>query len=141
MHPLLAASLLNSLSNERLTAARTRRVAKAAKASVADAAPADVVIRRASATDAPALVRLGALDSNHRAGRLLAASADEQRVLVAEIDGEIAAALDVDRGVSVADPFHPSAGHAELLALRARQLGAAPRDRGRRSRVLHLRTS
>ena len=62
-------------------------------------------------------------------------------MLVAEIDGEIEAALDVDRGVSVADPFHPTAGHAELLALRARQLGAAPRDRSARSRVLHLRTS
>jgi hypothetical protein len=141
MHPLLAASLLNSFSSERVAAAKTRRAAKAAAAD--DSEPGDVVIRRASAADAPALVRLGALDSAHHAGRLLAASADQQRVLVAEIDGEIEAALAVDGGVSVADPFRPSAPHRQLLALRARQLGGGVARRSRRSRmsVLSAHTS
>ena len=143
MHPLLAASLVNSFSNERVSAARTRRTAKTvAKASgPGDSEPREVIIRRASAGDSPALVRLAALDGDRHAGRVLAASADEQAVLVAEVDGELEAALAVDSGVSVADPFRPSAPHRQLLALRARQLGAgAPRRRARLG-VLHPHTS
>jgi len=141
MHPLLAASLVNSFSSERVTAAKARRVAK--QAAAADDAADDVVIRRASAADAPALVRLGALDSDHHAGRVLAASASEHAVLVAEVDGELEAALAVDGGLSVADPFRQSAPHRQLLALRARQLGggAPRRSRRRRLGVLHPHTS
>ena len=142
MHPILAASLVNSFSTERAAAAKTRRAIKAAKAPVADDAPEEVVIRRASAADAPALARLAALDSAHHAGRVLAASADEHTVLVAEVDGELEAALAVDDGVSVANPFRPSAPHRQLLALRARQLGGgAPRQRRARLGVLSARTS
>jgi hypothetical protein len=142
MHPLLAASLVNNFSNERVAAAMTRRAAKAATAPVADDAPEEVVIRRASAADAPALARLAALDSAHHAGRVLAASADEHTVLVAEVDGELEAALAVEDGVSVANPFRPSAAHRQLLALRARQLGGdAPRDRRARLGVLSAHTS
>jgi hypothetical protein len=140
MHPVLAASFINSISNERVAAAKQRRVVKQAVA--ADDAPDEVVIRRASAADAPALVRLGALDSDHHAGRVLAASAAEHAVLVAEVDGEVEAALAVDGGLSVADPFRRTAPHRQLLALRARQLGGEPR-RSRRARlgVLHPHTS
>jgi hypothetical protein len=145
MHPLLAASLANSLSRDRVGAARSRRAAKAAKVAkvaAADAsAAAEVVIRRATAADAPALARLGALNGDRRAGEALARHAAAHEVLVAEVDGALEAALAVDDGLAVADPFRPSAVHAELLALRARQLGAAPRDRRHRSRVLHPRTS
>ena len=141
MHPLLAASFVNSFSNERVAAAKTRRVAK--QAAVVDDAPAEVVIRRASAADVPALVRLGALDSDHHAGRILAASASAHAVLVAEVDGELEAALAVDGGLSVADPFRQSAPHRQLLALRARQLGGGEPRRSRRARlgVLHAHTS
>jgi hypothetical protein len=144
MHPLLAASLVNSFSTERVAAAKTRRAAKAAATTPGAGDAADeVVIRRASAADVPALVRLAALDSDHYAGRRLAASADEHSVLVAEVDGELEAALAVDDGLSVADPFRPSAPHRQLLALRARQLGGGAPRRNRRARlgVLSAHTS
>ena len=141
MHPLLAASLINSVSDERVSVAKTRRTAKtvATAPGPGDSEPGEVIIRRASASDSPALIRLAALDGDRRAGQVLAASADRHAVLVAEVDGELEAALAVDSGVSVADPFRASAPHRQLLALRARQLaGAAPR-RGRRARLGVLR--
>jgi hypothetical protein len=145
MHPLLAASLISSFSNDRVAAGRKHRAAKAAAKTPGsdDSEPGELIIRRASATDGPALVRLAALDSDHHAGRRLAACADTHAVLVAEVDGEIRAALAVDGGLSVADPFRPSAPHRQLLALRARQLGGGAPRRSRRSRqgVLSPRTS
>ncbi len=142
MHPLLAAGLLNSFSNERVAAARTRRAAKVAKVAGADES-AEVVIRRARSADAPALIRIAALDGNHHAGRRLVAVTEAHTVLVAEVDGELETALDVDGGLSVANPFRPSAPHQQLLALRARQLGGgAPRHRRRARRgVLSARRS
>jgi len=141
MHPLLAAGLANSLSRDRVGAARSRRTAKAAKAAKL-AAPADVVIRRATTADAPALARLGELDGDRRVGALLARHAAEHDVLIAEVDGRLEAALALNDGLAVADPFRPSAVNAELLALRARQLGgAAARDGHARVRVLNPRTS
>ena len=138
MHPLLAAGLANSLSRDRVEAARSRRTAKVAKL----AAPADVVIRRATTADAPALARLGELDGDRRVGALLARHAAHHDVLIAEVDGRLEAALSLNDGLAVADPFRPSAVNAELLALRARQLGgAAPRDRHARLRVLSPHTS
>ena len=144
MHPLLAASLATNLSTDRVAASAGRRAAKRAAADL-DAgtpAPGEVVIRRAGADDGPALVRLGALDGDRHGGELLASAARTHAVLVAEVDGTLEAALAVDGGLSVADPFRPSALHAELLALRARQLGgAAPRRTYPRLGLLHPRTS
>jgi len=143
MHPLLAAGLANTLSRDRVDAARSRRTAKVAKHTAADAsASADVVIRRATTADAPALVRLGELDGDRRAGALLARHAADHEVLIAEVDGRLEAALALNDGLAVADPFRPSAVNAELLALRARQLGGpAARDGHARGRVLNPRTS
>jgi hypothetical protein len=144
MHPLLAASLANSLSRDRVSAARSRRIAKAAKQAAAEdsSAAVDVVIRRATRADAWALARLGALDSDRRTGELLARHAAEHDVLVAEVGDTIEAALALNGGLAVADPFRPSAVSAELLALRARQLGgAAARDGHPRLGVLSPRTS
>jgi len=157
MHPLLAVSVANRLFNDRTAAATpTRRVRRKAHdatrptvasddTSGAAMVTGDVVIRRAVAADGPALARLGALDGNRAAGELLAYAADAagtSGVLVAETDGEIAAALALDGGLAVADPFRASAAHARLLALRAEQLGAdLPRsDRGH-VRMLAPRTS
>ena len=140
MHPLLAAGLANSLTRDRVGAARSHRAAKAAKRTAA--APVDVVIRRATTADASALVRLAELDGDRRAGALLARHAAEHDVLVAEVDGRLEAALALNDGLAVADPFRPSAVNAELLAVRARQLGgAAARDGHARVRVLNPRTS
>jgi hypothetical protein len=141
VHPLLAASLVNSFSTERVAAGKSRRAVKAAKAADADDS-AEVVIRRAKSTDAPALVQLAALDANHHAGRRLVAAAEEHTVLVAEVDGELEAALDIDGGTSVANPFRPTAPHRQLLALRARQLGGgASREPRSRLGVLRAHTS
>jgi hypothetical protein len=68
------------------------------------------IVRLATDADAPALQRLAALDSS----RVPAGA-----VLVAAAGGELRAALSLDTGASVADPFYPSAGLVEVLRVRA----------------------
>jgi hypothetical protein len=43
-------------------------------------------------------------------------------VLVAQVGGEVVAALPLEGGRAIADPFRPSAEFVELLKVRARQL-------------------
>jgi hypothetical protein len=82
-----------------------------------------VSIREAGLSDSRAIDALAALDSRHRPlGRLL----------VAEVGGQIAAALPLDGGSPIADPFRPTAELLALLEARAAQLG------GRRRRRLPL---
>jgi hypothetical protein len=83
-----------------------------------------MTIRYASDGDARDLARLAALDSSKvPAGALL----------VAEVDGELWAAVAIVRGPAIADPFRPSAPVVELLRARARQLvGDLPRRQRRR---------
>ena len=83
----------------------------------------DIVIRRATPSDAPALWQLAALDD----APAPQATAD---VLIAEVGGEPVAALSGER--AVADPFRPTASLVELLRLRARQLEAAAGPDGSR---------
>ena len=72
-----------------------------------------VVIRAARGSDGPALRRLAELDSRPvPAGELL----------VAETGDEVVAALSVDTGARVADPFRRTADVVDLLAYRARRL-------------------
>ena len=73
---------------------------------------ADISIRLAQAADVPALRRVAGRDS-----RLL----PEGDLLIAEVGGEIQAALSLQTGESVADPFRPTAAMVDLLKLRARQ--------------------
>ena len=82
-----------------------------------------IFIRSATASDGPALRRIAERDSRHvPAGELL----------VAEVDGEIRAALSLSTREAVADPFHPTAALVELLGIRARQAGGnRPGTRGR----------
>ena len=145
MHPLIAAALSTQL--ERSAAARRPRSAASrgtperTRMVVADAAD-DVVIRAATPADSAALVRLGALDGNRSAGQLLADAAADHAVLVAEVDGSVEAALALDGGLAIADPFRATALDLQLLSIRARQLGGdVPRRRGHRLGVLHPRTS
>jgi hypothetical protein len=77
-----------------------------------------VVIRHSAPADLDDLRRLAALDS---ARSLLGT------VLVAESDGEIRAALSVEEGRAIADPFFPSAELVELLRTRAAPAGARVR--------------
>ena len=72
-----------------------------------------VLIRAARGSDGPALRRLAALDS---------ADVPRGAVLVAESDDEVVAAVSVDTGERIADPFRPTADVVDLLEFRARRL-------------------
>ena len=92
-----------------------------------------IVLRLATDVDAPAVRRLAALDD---APRLSGA------VLLALVDGEPVAALSLDDGRVVADPFRLTVHAVALLRLHARHLTpAAPAERSRwafaRWRAIH----
>jgi hypothetical protein len=72
-----------------------------------DTAP--ITIRRAHPEE-PGVLRVAALDS---------ARVPRGPLLVAEMDGEIRAALSLDDGGSIADPFHRSLELVDLLRTRA----------------------
>ena len=78
--------------------------------------PSTVLIRAARGSDGPILRRLAALDSQEL---------PDGRLLIAEADDEVVAALSLDTGATVADPFRPTADVVDLLAYRARRLRAA----------------
>lgn len=59
-------------------------------------------------------------------------------VLVAQVGDELRAALPLDGGRALADPFHPSTHIVELLELRARQLRAED-DEAQRLRFPRIR--
>ena len=69
-----------------------------------------LTIRPADLADLAGLDRLAALDS---------ASPPTGDVLVAEVGGELWAALQIDSGAAIADPFRPSGELVELLRLHA----------------------
>src|SRR5579875_3355972 len=83
-----------------------------------------ITIRPAYADDALALRRLAVTDS--------AARVPEGRLLVAEIEGELWAALAPQTGEVIADPFRRTAALVELLRTHA---ALATRPRRRRGRV------
>jgi hypothetical protein len=70
----------------------------------------DITIRRANPADGDALVRLAGRDSQHL-------PSDE--FMLAEVGGELWAAVGVTTGQLVADPFRPSGEVAEFLRVRA----------------------
>jgi hypothetical protein len=72
------------------------------------------------------------------AAELDSAASPEQPVLLAEVDGQLRAALALTGGAVIADPFHPTADLIDLLYARANQLDATPRIR--RSRRLRSRS-
>jgi hypothetical protein len=82
----------------------------------------NLTIRRATSADAFAIRRLSALDS---------AFPPTGDMLLAEMDDELWAALSIDTGHAVADPFRPSGDLVELLRFRAERLGAEEPARGR----------
>src|SRR5918996_6421459 len=80
-------------------------------------------IRNARPSDDDALRRLAELDS----GRT-----PSGRVLVAELDGELVAAVPISGGPAIADPFRSTTAAVSLLGLRAAQLrGLADRRKSR----------
>ena len=72
-----------------------------------------VTIRFSRPDDAAKIARLAQLDS---------ARPPQGRLLVAEVAGELRAALPVDGGAAVADPFHHTLGLVSLLEVRRRQI-------------------
>ena len=92
-----------------------------------------VTVRVADERDVPTLARLAALDS---------AATPPGPALVAEIDGEPAAALPIAGGAAVADPFRRTSAVIELLELRAAQIrghgstASSPASYGERLRAL-----
>jgi hypothetical protein len=91
----------------------------------------DVTIRRGAPADEAALARLAALDE----ARPLAGD-----VLVAEVGGELWAAVELAGGRTIADPFRPTFAVRELLTLRRGSFRAGVR-RHRRLRLLRHRTA
>jgi hypothetical protein len=87
-----------------------------------------LTIRHADASDAGALVRLAALDS---------AFPPTGDVLLAEVGDELWAAVELDSGTAIADPFRPSGDVVDLLKLRASIINGGERAaRGPLARLL-----
>jgi hypothetical protein len=84
-----------------------------------------IMIRASEAADTGELQRLAALDS---------AVPIAGRALVAEVNGSLRAALPLDGGRPIADPFAESAHVVDLLDAHARALGATSRSETRGGR-------
>jgi hypothetical protein len=83
------------------------------------AADAPLTIRHATANDFPALERLAALDS-HRI--------PSGELYVGEVDGRLLAAMSIDTGGVIADPFEHTASIVDVLRVQSRAVRpAAPR--------------
>lgn len=89
-----------------------------------------LTIRIAVPADAAALDHLVQLDSAPQRAPV--------PTLLAEVGGELRAALPLDGGPPIADPFRPTAELVALLAERARQLAPPPPRAQRRWRLARL---
>ena len=89
--------------------------------------PSSVVMRAARGSDGDELRRLARLDSK---------PGPRGEILVAEVDGAIDAAIGLDDGIVIANPFRPTSALIALLELRA---GRAKRQRARRGLAERLR--
>ncbi len=89
-------------------------------------ADAALTIRYAGRDDREAIAELATLDSSH---------APRGTVLLAELDGDLLAAVSLDDLHAVADPFKPTSELVFLLIERARQIRRSRRGTTRRFRV------
>jgi hypothetical protein len=110
-HQLLAQARAQEL--HRAAAARAAFAHARPHRRVRPSADSAVTLRFAFPDDEVALARLAALDS---------AEPPSAPVLLAEVGGELRAALSLRDGDVVADPFRPTAGLIELLRARGDQL-------------------
>src|SRR3954471_16764618 len=114
MHPFLQAQLAALHENDlraEVEAARART-----RAASRPEQPADVVIRRATSSDGPALAALSALDS---------APMPFGPALVAEVAGVPRAVLPLDGGRAFGDPFARTDELVAVLQLRVAQITPA----------------
>jgi hypothetical protein len=86
-----------------------------------------VTLRYARPDDEPELARLASLDER---------PVPTGPVLLAEVEGELRAALSLHDGATLANPFFPSAGLLHLLVARAAQLRGEQRTRAPRLALL-----
>src|SRR5687768_197134 len=86
------------------------------------AGSASITIRHARPSDADAVAHLA-----QRHG----AEVPTGSLLVAEVGGELRAAISIEGGEAIADPFQPTAELVRLLTARAAQLRPAAHGRGR----------
>ena len=94
----------------------------------------DLKVRTATDDDAPSLLRLARLDSKGRP--------PYGTILVGEDGGVIVAAMSVEDGATIADPFRLTAPIVAMLRLRADQLnGTDPRSRRTRRSLRRLRAN
>jgi hypothetical protein len=91
----------------------------------------EITIRPAYADDELALRRLAAVDS--------ADAVPPAPLLLAELDGELAAALSLADGSAIADPFVRTAEVLELMRMRAQAEAATRPRRARWRRFLGFR--
>jgi hypothetical protein len=118
-HPYLQMLLARAHIDDLYRDAGARRAAKALSTELTTPEQA-VTLRRYSAEDHGQLARLAALDSS---------KPPPQPVVVAEVGHELRAALSLNDGSLVADPFHLTGGVADLLRAYARQLDVQPETR------------
>jgi hypothetical protein len=122
--PLLHRLFVQARIDELLRAGvHAARVAGPPPPAVPVQAELSVTLRYGFPDDAEPLGRLAALDS---------AVPPEQPVLVAEVGGELRAALSLSDGSVIAHPFYGTAPVVELLRARARQLDDVGRSGRRR---------
>lgn len=88
-----------------------------------------LTIRMAVPADVPALERLAQLDS--------ARPPEQLPTLVAVADGDLCAALPLNGGTAIANPFRPTAEIVAMLMTRAQQLQAQTPS-GRRLRPIRV---
>lgn len=114
MHPFLQAQLAVLHQNDlRADAARSRSKKGAEVARDSSQSESEVVIRRTTSVDGPALAALSALDS---------APMPLGPALVAEVAGSPLAVLPLDGGRAFGDPFRQTTELVALLELRATQM-------------------
>jgi len=101
-----------------------RRAAEEARRESGATPVTRVTLRYAAAADAERLQLLAELDS---------AGTPSGPALVAEVDGRLVAALPLDGGAPISDPFHRGAELMELLRMRASQLGRGAARRAQRA--------
>jgi hypothetical protein len=117
------------LARDREHQLRSAELRRAARTPAAASPPEPVTLRLETVHDAGAIARLLTLAGRRRR--------TWGRHVVAEVDGEIVAALPLSGGDVFADPFRRTAHLVPLLQLRARQVTDPPPERRRRG-ILRL---
>ena len=113
MSPFMSRDMaLEHMAAVRREVARSRR-SSSKKENESEFLDGRLTVRRFQERDIDGIRRLAELDGKR---------APSGPVLVAEVEGQLVAALPLDGGHALADPFRPSATIVELLRLRAAQL-------------------